>query len=323
MSIDNRPWVEKYRPRSLDDIVNQTGIIKRLKQFIKDESMPHLIFAGPAGTGKTTSALALVRELYGRKMAVNTTYLELNASDARGIDVIRSYIKDFAKARPPVDIPFKILILDEADNMTAPAQQALRRTMENYTKNCRMILICNYSNKIIPPIQSRCVVFRFSLLNNDDIKERIKFIAKEEKIKISANGLNALVDVSKGDCRRAINYLQSCSTISKSIDQETIFRVAGEVPPDRIQQILHTALEGQLNFSIKLLDDIIKDYGLSGINIIKNLHREIYDLPISENLKIELSKLLAESEYRLSQGGTEEIQLQALLANIVMLHDSK
>jgi replication factor C small subunit len=323
MSIDNRPWVEKYRPRSLDDIVNQTGILKRLKQFIKDESMPHLIFAGPAGTGKTTSAIALVRELYGRKMAVNTTYLELNASDARGIDVIRSYIKDFAKARPPVDIPFKILILDEADNMTAPAQQALRRTMENYTKNCRMILICNYSNKIIPPIQSRCVVFRFSLLNNDDIKERIKFIAKEEKIKISADGLNALVDVSKGDCRRAINYLQSCSTISKNIDQETIFRVAGEVPPDRIKQILHTALEGQLNFSIKLLDDIIKDYGLSGINIIKNLHREIYDLPISENLKIELSKLLAESEYRLSQGGTEEIQLQALLANIVMLHDSK
>ncbi|MFX0010905.1 MAG: replication factor C small subunit [Candidatus Hermodarchaeota archaeon] len=323
MSIDNRPWVEKYRPRTLDDIVNQTGILKRLKQFIKDESMPHLIFAGPAGTGKTTSALALVRELYGRKMAVNTTYLELNASDARGIDVIRSYIKDFAKARPPIDIPFKILILDEADNMTAPAQQALRRTMENYTKNCRMILICNYSNKIIPPIQSRCVVFRFSLLNNEDIKERIKFIAKEEKIKISANGLNALVDVSKGDCRRAINYLQSCSTISKNVDQETIFRVAGEVPPDRIKQILHTALEGQLNFSIKLLADIIKDYGLSGINIIKNLHREIYDLTISENLKIELTKLLAESEYRLSQGGTEEIQLQALLANIVMLHDSK
>ena len=323
MPIDNRPWVEKYRPRSLDDIVNQTGIIKRLKQFIKDESMPHLIFAGPAGTGKTTSAIALVRELYGRKMAVNTTYLELNASDARGIDVIRSYVKDFAKARPPVDIPFKILILDEADNMTAPAQQALRRTMENYTKNCRMILICNYSNKIIPPIQSRCVVFRFSLLNNDDIKERTKFIAREEKIKISTDGLNALVDVSKGDCRRAINYLQSCSTISKNVDQETIFRVAGEVPPDRIKQILHTALEGQLNFSIKLLDEIIKDYGLSGVNIIKNLHREIYDLPISENLKIELSKLLAESEYRLSQGGTEEIQLQALLANIVMLHESK
>ncbi len=323
MSTDNRPWVEKYRPRLLDDVVNQKGIIRRLQQFIRDKSMPHLIFAGPAGTGKTTSALAMVRGLYGRKMAINTTFLELNASDARGINVIRTYIKDFAKAKPPSDIPFKILILDEADNMTAPAQQALRRTMEKYTKNCRMVLICNYSNKIIPPIQSRCVVFRFSSLNKEDIKERIKFIANQEQMSLTPNGLIALVDVSKGDCRRAINYLQSCGTISKKIDQDIVFRVAGEVPSDKIREILKTAIEGQLQFSLKLLNDIIGEYGLSGINIIKNIHREIYDLQISEDLKIELSKLLAESEYRLSQGGTEEIQLQALLANIVMLHEIK
>ncbi len=323
MSTDNKPWVEKYRPRLLGDVVNQKGIIKRLQQFIKDKSMPHLIFAGPAGIGKTTSALAMIRGLYGRKMAINTTYLELNASDARGINVIRTYIKDFAKAKPPSDIPFKILILDEADNMTAPAQQALRRTMEKYTKNCRMVLICNYSNKIIPPIQSRCVVFRFSSLNKEDIKERVKFIANQEQISLTPNGLIALVDVSKGDCRRAINYLQSCGTISKKIDQDIVFRVAGEVPSDKIREILKTAIEGQLQFSLKLLNDIIREYGLSGINIIKNIHREIYDLQISEDLKIELSKLLAESEYRLSQGGTEEIQLQALLANIVMLHEIK
>jgi replication factor C small subunit len=321
MSIENRPWVEKYRPRLLDEVVNQKAIIQRLKQFIKDKSMPHLIFAGPAGTGKTTSALAMVRELYGRKMAPNSTYLELNASDARGIDVIRTFIKDFARARPPIDIPFKILILDEADNMTSPAQQALRRTMEKYTKNCRMILICNYSNKIIPPIQSRCVVFRFSSLSNDAIKERIKYVAKQENISIQPDGLNGLVRVSKGDCRRAINYLQSCGTISSKIDQDLVFRVAGEVPPEKIKEILQTAIEGKLQFSIKLLNDVNKEYGLSGINIIKNLHREIYTLNISEDMKIELSKLLAEFEYRLSQGGTEEIQLQALLANIVMLHD--
>ena len=323
MSFENRPWVEKYRPKILDDIVNQKGIIKRLKQFVKDKSMPHLIFAGPAGTGKTTSALAIVRELYGRKMSVNRTYLELNASDARGIDVIRTYIKDFAKVRPPIDISFKILILDEADNMTSPAQQALRRTMEKYTNNCRMILICNYSNKIIPPIQSRCVVFRFSSLNNDDIKKGVKHIAQQENITLTPDGLNALTDVSRGDCRRAINYLQSCGTISKKIDQEIVFRVAGEVPPEKIKEILQTAIEGQLQLSIKLLYDLINDYGLSGQNIIKNIHREVYNLNIIEDIKIELSKILAEFEFRLSQGSTEEIQLQALLARIVSLQDSE
>lgn len=318
---ESRPWVEKYRPRRLDDVVNQRGIIKRLKQFLKGKSMPHLIFAGPAGTGKTTSALAMVRELYGSQMAVNETFLELNASDARGIDVIRTYIKDFAKARPPANIPFKILILDEADNMTSAAQQALRRTMEKYTQNCRMILICNYSNKIIPPIQSRCVVFRFSSLSNDDIKERIKKIAKREGLDLSPDGSNALIDVARGDLRRAINYLQSCGTISEQIDQELVFRVAGEVPPEKVQKILKTAINGQLMLSIKLLNDLINEYGLSGRNIIKDIHREIYDFNIPEDMKIELSKLLAEFEYRLSQGGTEEVQLQALMAKIVLLNE--
>ena len=323
MSIKNRPWVEKYRPRTLDQVSNQKGIMERLKQFVKDKSMPHLIFAGPAGTGKTTSALAMVREIYRKKMAINITYLELNASDARGINVIRTYIKDFAKSKPPLDIPFKILILDEADNMTSSAQQALRRTMEKYTRNCRMILICNYSNKIIPPIQSRCVVFRFSSLNQEDIKERVKYVASKENLSLTPDGLSSLVQVSHGDCRRAINYLQSCGTISKEIDQETVFRVAGEVPSDKTTNILKAALQGQLQLSIKLLEDIVNEYGLSGINIIKNIYRELYDLEISEDKKIELSKLLAEFEYRLSQGATEEIQLKALLAKIVLLHDAK
>jgi replication factor C small subunit len=321
MSETRQPWVEKYRPRYLDDIVNQRGILKRLKQFLKEKSMPHLIFAGPAGTGKTTSALAMVRELYGPKMAINDTYLELNASDARGIDVIRTYIKDFAKARPPAGIPFKILILDEADNMTSPAQQALRRTMEKYTQNCRMILICNYSNKIIPPIQSRCVVFRFSSLNRDDIKERIKKIAEREELQLTSDGANSLLDVSRGDLRRAINYLQSCGTISEEVNEDLVFRVAGEVPAENIKKILKTALNGQLALSIKLLKDLIKEYGLSGVNFIKNLHREIYTLNIPENVKVDLAKILAEFEYRLSQGGTEQIQLQALLAQIVLLQE--
>ena len=195
--------------------------------------------------------------------------------------------------------------------------------MERYTKNCRMILICNYSNKIIPPIQSRCVVFRYSSINNDDIKTRIKHVANEENITLTPAGLNAIVDVSRGDCRRAINYLQSSGTISKRIDQEIVLRVAGEVPRDKIKEIIQTALEGQLQLSIKLLNDLIKEYGLSGQNIIKNIHREIYELEIQEEVKIELSKLLAEFEYRLSQGGTEEIQLQALLAKIVLMQHTE
>lgn len=315
-----KPWVEQYRPMKLADVVNQTEIISRLKQFIKDKAMPHLIFAGPAGTGKTTSALVMVREIYGRKMTPNITFLELNASDERGINVIRTIIKDFAKAKPPLDIPFKILILDEADNMTAPAQQALRRTMEKYTRNCRMILICNYSNKIILPIQSRAVVFRFSKLSDNDIKERLKFIVAKENIKIDESGLNALIKVSRGDLRRAINYLQSSSTLSDDINEDIILRIAGEVPSEEIKKILNYSIKGELQLAKLTLDKLIREYGLSGNNLIRQMHREIYNLKISEEQKIEIIKILAEIEYRLSQGGTEIIQLNALLAKIVLLN---
>lgn len=315
-----KPWVEQYRPMKLADVVNQTEIISRLKQFIKDKAMPHLIFAGPAGTGKTTSALVMVREIYGRKMTPNITFLELNASDERGINVIRTIIKDFAKAKPPLDIPFKILILDEADNMTSPAQQALRRTMEKYTRNCRMILICNYSNKIILPIQSRAVVFRFSKLSDNDIKERLKFIVAKENIKIDESGLNALIKVSRGDLRRAINYLQSSSTLSDDINEDIILRIAGEVPSEEIKKILNYSIKGELQLAKLTLDKLIRGYGLSGNNLIRQMHREVYNLKISEEQKIEIIKILAEIEYRLSQGGTEIIQLNALLAKIVLLN---
>jgi len=315
-----KPWVEQYRPMKLADVVNQSEIISRLKQFIKDKAMPHLIFAGPAGTGKTTCALVMVREIYGRKMTPNITFLELNASDERGINVIRTIIKDFAKAKPPLDIPFKILILDEADNMTSPAQQALRRTMEKYTRNCRMILICNYSNKIILPIQSRAVVFRFSKLSDNDIKERLKFIVAKENIKIDESGLNALIKVSRGDLRRAINYLQSSSTLSDDINEDIILRIAGEVPSEEIEKILNYSIKGELQLSKLTLDKLIREYGLSGSNLIRQMHREVYNLKVQEEQKIEIIKILAEIEYRLSQGGTETIQLNALLAKIVLLN---
>jgi replication factor C small subunit len=244
----------------------------------------------------------------------------LNASDARGIEVIRTQVKDFAKTKPPEGIPFKILILDEADNMTADAQQALRRTMENFTNNCRFILICNYSNKLILPIQSRCAVFRFSPLTDEEIRGRINHIVEIEKAKLTPEGLDALVYVCGGDLRRAVNYLQSCATLDEEITQEMVYKITGKIHPSEIQEMIMTALNRELGTSMTKLDSFMQEYGLSGRNIVSQMHQEIYNLNISERKKLEIIKILAEIEYRLSQGGTEEVQLNAMLAKISMLN---
>jgi len=323
MSIE-QPWVEKYRPRHLDEVVGQEKIVNRLQQFVSEtnSSMPHLIFTGPAGTGKTTCAIALVRDILKSNMKNNQTYLELNASDARGIDVIRTLVKDFAKGMVPDGVPFKILILDEADNMTDAAQQALRRTMENYTQTCRMILICNYSNKIILPIQSRCVVFRFGPVGNDEIQKRIKNIAKEENVKINEDGLKAIVYVSNGDLRRGVNYLQACSTVSGEVTQEVVYRITGKIHPNEITEMMQTALNGQLMKSKELLDKFTMDYGLSARNLVSQMHSEVYRMKIDELMKMKIIRVLSQIDYRLSQGATEQIQLNALLAKLTLLKTS-
>ncbi|MHA1729991.1 MAG: replication factor C small subunit [Promethearchaeota archaeon] len=319
MSIE-QPWVEKYRPRHLNQIIGQKEIILRLKNFSNDKSMPHLIFAGSAGTGKTSSALALVRDIFKGRMKHKQNYLELNASDARGIDVIRTMVKDFAKGLVPKGVPFKVLILDEADNMTSAAQQALRRTMENYTHNCRMILICNYSNKIILPIQSRCVVFRFKSLSENDIRKRIQYIAKIENVKLLDGALNALIYVSNGDLRRAVNYIQSCSTISGEINQDVVYKITGKIHPTEIRQMIEESIEGNLMKSKEKLNTFIMDYGLSARNLISQIHSEIYLMDkIDEITKIKIIRILSEIDYRLSQGATERIQLNTLLAKLSLL----
>lgn len=319
MSIE-QPWVEKYRPRHLKDVVGQSKIIERLQKFVDDRSMPHLIFAGPAGTGKTTSALALSRDVL-KRMKINQTYLELNASDARGIDVIRTMVKDFAKSMTADDIPFKILILDEADNMTSAAQQALRRTMENYTKTCRMILICNYSNKIILPIQSRCVVFRFARLSEEEIKDRIKYIAKEEKVKLDDEGLVALIYVSNGDLRRAVNYLQACATVSGEVTDDLVYKITGKIQPEEIVKMIRSAIEGNLAAAKGMLDDFINTYGLSARNLVSQIHSELYKIDSIEEIdKIRIVRILSQIDYRLSQGATESIQLNAIIAKLALLH---
>jgi replication factor C small subunit len=311
------PFVEKYRPHRLDDIAGQDEIVSRLKGFVHDRSMPHLIMAGPAGTGKTTSAIALARDMF--KGDFHQNYKELNASDARGIAVVRTMVKDFARTPPVGGAPFKILVLDEADNMTAAAQHALRRTMENFTSTCRFILICNYSNKIIAPIQSRCAVLRFSPLSGKDVLGRLTYISNKEGINLTEKGGEAILNVAGGDCRKAVNILQGVSTITKQITEESVYQVTGKAYPEEIQDMLLQALGGSLNKAQEKLEKLMQDFGLAGSEIIKQIHSEIFNIDVPEQRRIDLIKIVGEIDFRLSQGASEQIQLNALLAKIVLL----
>jgi len=308
-------WVEKYRPRTLDDVVNQKEIVARLKVFIQEKSMPHLIFSGPPGTGKTTCALALAHDLFGPSYRKNVK--ELNASDERGIKVVRTSIKQFAHYMGTEDAPFKILVLDEADNMTADAQQALRRTMESTSRNCRFILICNYSSKIIDPIQSRCSIFRFSPLKDGDILEQLAKISELEQINITEEGINAILYNSGGDMRRSINILQTAATLKGQIDANVVYKVTGKARPEEIRNLLQIALKGKFLESLQQIEILLNVYGLSGIDIIEQIHREIIKFDtISEAQKMKLIEDTGEINFRLIEGADEKIQLHALLAKV-------
>ncbi len=312
----NEVWTEKYRPDNFDDLVGQTEILKRVKSLVNSMNIPHLLFAGPAGTGKSTLALIVVKQLF--KEAWRENYLELNASDERGIDVVRQKVKDFARTRALGDVPFKVIFLDEADALTREAQQALRRTMENYTSTCRFVLSCNYSSKIIDPIQSRCVVFRFQLLEKKNVKKRIDFICKEEGLTITDEAFDNLYESSGGDCRRIINLLQATASISPNITPDLINTIISQAKPADIRVVLEYALSGDFSSSReKLLDIMLKD-SVSGQDIIKSIQKEVWNLPIENDLKVKLTEKTGEAEFRLVEGSDEFIQLEALLAGFVM-----
>ncbi|MFH0831411.1 MAG: replication factor C small subunit [archaeon] len=309
-------WTEKYRPKDFQGIVGQEEIVKRVKALTNSQNIPHLLFAGPAGTGKSSLSLIIVKELFGKNWREN--YLELNASDERGIDVVRQKVKDFARTKALGDVPFKIIFLDEADALTREAQQALRRTMENFTSTCRFIMSCNYSSKIIDPIQSRCVVFRFRLLEKKDIEKIIKRITEEEKIEIDSGAMEILYEVSEGDCRRMINLLQATASISQRITKELIFTLVSSAKPSDIKIILEYALAGDfLKAKDKLLDVMLKE-SISGQDIIKAIQREIWNLHIEPEIKVRLTEKTGEAEFRIVEGSDEFIQLEALLASFVL-----
>ena len=309
-------WAEKYRPKSLKDVINQKHAIERLQAFVKEKSIPHCLFAGPAGIGKTTAALAMAQDLYGEAWRQNV--LELNASDARGIDVIRGEVKEFARMRAIGEVPYKLIILDEADNLTADAQHALRRTMENYTRTTRFILICNYSSKIIDPIQSRCAVFRFKPLSEKDIREFIRRIVEGEKLKIDESGIKAIIDISEGDLRRVANLLQASAILGKKITEDVVYEAAARARPKDVKEMLDLVLKGDFKRAREKLHDMLLKQGLAGEDIIKEIHRQVYFLNIPEKDKVKLVELIGEYDFRISEGGSELIQLEALLAQFLL-----
>jgi len=314
-------WTEKYRPTKFEEVVGQQEIVKRVKSLVQALNIPHILFAGPAGTGKSTLALIIVKELFGSRWKEN--YLELNASDERGIDVVRQKVKDFARTKAIENIPFKAIFLDEADALTKEAQQALRRTMENYSNSCRFLMSCNYSSRIIDPIQSRCVIFRFRLLEKKDIATVIKRIAEKEKLSVSDDAFETLYEGSEGDCRRAINLLQTTASISLNINSEMINMILSSTKPKDIRVVLDYSLAGDfINARDKLLDLMLRE-SISGTDIIKAIQKEIWNLQIEPEIKVKLTEKTGEAEFRMTEGSDEFVQLQALLASFVLAGQGK
>jgi len=309
-------WTEKYRPKTLDEVINQEGIVKRLKGFVKRQNTPNLLLAGPAGVGKTTAILAFGNDLYG-SANVRANFLELNASDERGIDVVRERIKDFARTSSYGDIPFKMILLDEADALTNPAQTALRRTMERFARTSRFALVVNYSSKIIEPIQSRCALFRFTPLSKEDVKKKVQQICRNEGLVITDEGIHTLLDETKGDLRKVINILQATSSISNNVTPELVFSVLGKAHPNEVEEMINFAIQGDFFGARKQLRAILIDHGLSGIDLLKQMASIIQTMDgLSEHQRLELLAYIGEIDFRLAEGATEEIQLSAFLAKI-------
>ncbi len=308
-------WIEKYRAKEFSDIKGQSKIVERVKAFVEQKNLPHLLFAGPAGTGKTSLALIIAKKLFKDDWRQN--FLDLNASDERGIDVVRNTIKDFARTKSIGNVPFRIIHLDECDSLTKEAQQALRRTMETFSQSCRFILSCNFSSRIIDPIQSRCTILRFRPIEKEYMKEVISNIAENESLNLTDPAYEALYEISNGDCRRAENVLQSCAVISKNITEDLIYDLVSAAKPKEINNLLTLAINGEFIKAKNLLLDTMLKHGLSGLDIIKQIQKEIWNLKIDNETKIRLIDKCGDIEFRMVEGSDEFLQLESLLASFI------
>jgi replication factor C small subunit len=306
-------WTEKYRPKKLSDVINQEHVVERLKAWVKQGNIPNMLFAGPAGIGKTTVALCLARELYGENWKQN--FQETNASDERGINVVRGRIKDFAKMRP-LGADFKIIFLDESDSLTPEAQQALRRTIESFSGVCRFILSANYSSRIIEPIQSRCAVFRLKGLKEHDVGAYLDRIIKGENLKADPDGIKAIYEISGGDLRKSTNLLQASAALGK-ITSKSVYDVAAQAQPRDVGEMISLALAGKFTDARKKLYDLLINQGLAGDDIVRAIHKEVLNSDIPEVDKLNLVERIGEAEFRLNQGGSDDIQLEALLTHFI------
>ena len=310
-------WIEKYRPSNLSEVVGQTPITSRLKNYVKERSMPHLLFAGPSGTGKTTCALALAKELFGELWKHNLH--ELNASDERGIDVVRGKIKEFARTAPLGEDGFKIIFLDEADALTGAAQAALRRTMEKYSRTCRFVMSCNFSSKIIDPIQSRCAVFRFRPLKAEDVERYLKFVAVKEELNIDKEAYESLAYLAQGDLRRAINGLQMAAAANVDITPDVVYQAVAAARPEEVKEALEMSLNNNFAGARERLDTLQITYGLAGEDVLRQMHRSVRDIEVPDTIKVQMIEKLAEADFRLSEGANARIQIEAVIANFVVL----
>ncbi len=311
-------WVERHRPQTVGDIKGQKAIVDRLKAYAESRTFPHLLFAGPPGTGKTTAALALTKDVFGEGYRINL--LEMNASDERKLESIRTKVKQFARTAPSPGTTFKVIFLDEADALTPDAQGALRRIMEQNAETCRFILSCNYSSKIIEPIQSRCAVFRFRPLVEDQVLEMVTSVAADEGIKLDEDAAVAIAHVSLGDLRKAITSLQVSASLDSHVTRDLVYETTATAPPEELHSYILACKEDGFQPARRRLKGLLDKFGLAGTDLVNQMHRELGTVTfLDEAQKLGVTEAMAECDFRMVEGGGEALQLDAMTARLCTL----